>query len=169
MYEGCAVITRGGSRWGAFAEYPADAAPLCPRHAPTPRPSRRAYVSRLRIAGFKPFADPGQCHDVTRSHKPIDGFEPDVVITDKKYDVNPLRGAIRDVGTQAVMPPRSTARHPRLQQGVPGSATGLSGSSASGSSSVAWSPATTSSCPTTKASFNSRPSQPNSARAITTA
>ncbi len=98
-----------GLRWAARR---GSAAIVLVRPDPTPEPTRPACVSRLRIAGFKPFADPGQCHDVTRSHKLVDGFEPDAVITDKRYDADPLRDAIRDVGTQAVMPPRSNRKAP---------------------------------------------------------
>ena len=56
---------------------------------------------------------PGQRHDVTRSHELLDGLEPDAVIADKGYDADHLREAIRGMGAEAVIPPRSNRKTPR--------------------------------------------------------
>jgi len=56
---------------------------------------------------------PGQRHYVTRSHELLDGLEPDAVIADKRHDADHLREAIRDMGAEAVIPPRSNRRAPR--------------------------------------------------------
>jgi len=55
----------------------------------------------------------GQRHDVTRNRDRPEGLNPGAVVADKGYDADHLRDAIDDVGTEAVIPPRSNRKAPR--------------------------------------------------------
>ena len=57
---------------------------------------------------------PGQAADVTQAPALIDGLPAEVVIGDKGYDSDALVKTINAQGAEAVIPPKSNRKQPRL-------------------------------------------------------
>lgn len=56
----------------------------------------------------------GQIADIDLAHDLIDGVEAQAVIADKGYDADHLVETLNARGTQAVIPPRSNRKNPRM-------------------------------------------------------
>jgi putative transposase len=55
---------------------------------------------------------PGQRTDITRAHELVEGFEPEAIIANKRYDADHLRGAVLAGQAKPVIPPKSNRQTP---------------------------------------------------------